>query len=279
MFKNNEAPISLFSFQDVVTSLLGIMLFFLLILAINMLEMIQAYEKSSPRQDEIKEARQANRILREQISNAEKDSKRYRRMLKENNADDEAALAIRRFELEEKIKKVKQQLPAAQAAEKLASDSEKREKKRQNGFPAARENVERLERDAAEQQQIHEQQQQQLKELKNAVDERRKKINITIDSSSNKIPVLIECSSGKIVIFEKLSAKRRDIKCRGPIVADMIREAVDILKNYSKDGYYFIFLIKPDAAKYGKYLFFAVEKDLAHYECGFEPVRADEEVF
>ena len=81
------------------------------------------------------------------------------------------------------------------------------------------------------------------------------------------------------MILEKISGKRIDIKCRGPVVADMIRELIELLKNYSKERYYFIFIIKPDAARYGKYLVYAVERELPQREVGFEPIRADEEVF
>ena len=102
MFKNSEPPISLFSFQDIITSLTGIVIFFLLIFALNLFEVREAPETSDASPEEIEAARQLNELLKKQIVSYENDLRAYHRKLL-CPATEKTSLRIELFRLQKKI--------------------------------------------------------------------------------------------------------------------------------------------------------------------------------
>ena len=68
MFNDDEPPVSLFSFQDIITSLTGIMIFFLLLLSLIIMELAQKTRDASPVARELEQVRIKNDVLKRQIS-------------------------------------------------------------------------------------------------------------------------------------------------------------------------------------------------------------------
>ena len=59
---------SLFSFQDIITSLTGIMIFFLLLLALNILNTAEAKQEESPLYQEIAYQKERKKLQEKQIA-------------------------------------------------------------------------------------------------------------------------------------------------------------------------------------------------------------------
>ena len=63
MFKDSDPPVSLFSFQDIVTTLIGIMILFVLLLSLELMETTRTFERNSPVMEELKQLRERRRSL------------------------------------------------------------------------------------------------------------------------------------------------------------------------------------------------------------------------
>ena len=73
MFNDNGSPVSLFSFQDIITGLTGIMIFFLLLLSLNILEMSSQETGLSSAEKELTLIREQNQISRKHIKEISED--------------------------------------------------------------------------------------------------------------------------------------------------------------------------------------------------------------
>ena len=67
MFRNSDPPISLFSFQDIVTTLIGIMVLFVLLLSLELIEATRIFEESSPVREELARLREQRKSLETQV--------------------------------------------------------------------------------------------------------------------------------------------------------------------------------------------------------------------
>ena len=124
MFKDHETPISLFSFQDIITCLTGIMLFFLLILSIKLMEITKMLEQQSPYRSEIVEWRERNELLKRQLTELAENIRTYRQRLAGAKREDRATLSIAKFRLEKKLNELQRNALKLQA-EKNSKAAEK----------------------------------------------------------------------------------------------------------------------------------------------------------
>ena len=278
MFNDNESPISLFSFQDIITSLTGIMIFFLLLFSLSILELTQKTMESSPVYEELKQIEKKNQILKQQISDISADIRTYRKRIKSIQAKDEATLTVERYRLERKIRELKLQKDnfdrkLKEEKEKYARLETENKKLKQKQEELERKNTE-LEKTAAE---IKEKE-KQISGLRKAIERRRKEVQITIDSSINKIPILIELSVDKICIFNTQSKSKSIISRKSPIISEFVADAVSHLRQFSPDKCYFVIMVKPSAANYISFFLFNMRKELRNATYGLEPILETEGV-
>ena len=95
MFKDSDPPVSLFSFQDIVTTLIGIMILFVLLLSLELMETTQTFERNSPVMEELKQLRERRRSLE---ARSEEMSRRLETLANELDAVGEMSEAEMRYE-------------------------------------------------------------------------------------------------------------------------------------------------------------------------------------
>ncbi len=276
MFKDNESPVSLFAFQDIITSLTGIMIFFLLLLALNILEKVPEKEKNDPAEKELELLQRKNALLRKHNTDIASEISTYRSQIKEAAKKDEAALLAEYFQLKEyigKLKKQQLQLETYQASEKdllQRSEGEKRDLMRKKKL--LEENIARG-RLLAEQ---NKQKKKRMAELQKKIKSKGRSVIVTLDSSIRKDPVLIECSASKIRIYNQKTHFSKEFIRETPVITAAVDAAIQQLRTYSVSGHYFVFLVKPGAAGYIRYFSNRFLTDMQGADWGMEPIYEKE---
>ena len=278
MFNNDEPPVSLFSFQDIITSLTGIMIFFLLLLSLNILDLMKRNQESSPTYKELEEIKGKNRILQAQVDDISSDIRSYRKRIQIAQTKDESALTIERYQLEKKINDLKFQ--KGDFDKKLKDEKEKyssfeeENKKLKHQLNELEQKDKKLKNMAAE----IEQKKKQISEIRKAIEKRRKDIQVMIDSSINKIPVLIDLSSDKICVYNPQEKTKKFFHRKDQMLAELISDAISHLQLFSKDKYYFVFMVRPSAADYLEDFLRCFKNEIKNPSYGTEPILEHEGV-
>lgn len=276
MFNNDEPPVSLFSFQDIITSLTGIMIFFLLLFSLNILELTQQAQEESPVYQELAQINEKNKILKRQIADISSDIRTYRKRIKAARLKDEAALKIERYRFEEKINELKQEdldrkLQVKKEKYTLLEKENSKLKQRQIQIEQEDEKLKKL---AAE----IEAGKKQIAEIRKAMEKRRKEVQITVDSSINKIPVLVELSVNEICIVNTKDKSKRIFPRKSPLISELVAEAVSHLRLFSPGRYYFVLMVKPSAADYIDFFLHRMLSEIKNASYGMEPILENEGV-
>ena len=278
MFNDDEPPVSLFSFQDIITSLTGIMIFFLLLLSLNILEVAQKTQDASPLHQELAQIKEKNKILQKHIDEISRDLKSYKRRVKNAQQKDESALVLERYRLEKESRRLKNL--DRELAEQIAREKERlaRLEKQNQQLRKTREEIEREVRQNQELTRQIEQKRQQIEKTRKMIERRRKEVQVTLDAGINKIPILIECSRDRICIRNTEDDANRRFNRSGPDIPSFLKEVFSYLKNFSPQKYYFVFLIKPSAAAYLSFLRIQFSRTMENADCGFEPILENEAI-
>ena len=263
MFNNNEPPVSLFSFQDIITSLTGIMIFFLLLFSLSIMEFAQNRQDSSPVYKELEQIRAKNQILKNQITEMSADIRDYRKKIKAARSKDETALTIERYRLEQKLRELK-----VQKNEKENARLKQRKKE-----------LEQQEDKVKELAYAVEQKKKQVAEIRKAIEKRRKEVQVTVDASIKKIPVLIECSEDRICIVDTAEKTRRVLPRKSPILTELVGQAISALRHFPPEKYYFVFMVKPSAVRYLTILLSRLQSEIRSADFGIEPILENEEIY
>lgn len=273
MFKNSESPISLFSFQDIITALTGIMLLFLLVLSLLLMEVSEQRQKSSPVATQLKQEQQRHNELNAELQLREKELAGYRQLLRSSAGKDAGLRRLELFRLEKELSVLDPELETLQNSLKTLQQRVDDAVRRRNALkrqlvPEKNAAAER----AAFEKTIAELQ-REIKLINDRIKDKRRLITIT-SSDSSKHPLLIECSSRRIRIIDKRSRNVLNV----PFVTEnsAFNELTRKLQQFPPDRFYYIFLIKPSAVSYSNGLFQRY-RSRGEVECGFEPVLESEE--
>ena len=274
MFKNDESPLSLFSFQDIITCLTGIMLFFLLIMSIQIIEITMRYEMESPHRAELEELKRRNDLLRRQMRDIERDAATYRSRLRKAHKEDVASLTMEKFRLERQLRE--KQLRQKEMAEKqkqlkqLKEDEEKRKaqlEKQLRELDEAIAKLEDLDRNNAELS-------EKIEKIRKEISDRRHKVEILVSGHTTKKPIVLECSKNMAVIRD-LGTGNSEVVSRDDLSPeDFVRKIFRSAGTYSADDCYFAVLAKPDSAGYLSALRVFMRR--SGYEFGIEPILESE---
>lgn len=190
--RNNGPAISLFSFQDIITSITGIMFLIVLMLMLLMLELDSIPADGSAVDPQLDELRRTAASLRTEASRQEADTADLMKQLDELRKLDPAELEKRRNKLLEEIRRL------AAGASNL-DEAALRQKREAEEFAARRKTIEEETRQLSESIKLK---QQYAARLRKEVDrlaaeklQRDRLIPYTVSRSSGKTPVLIECSA------------------------------------------------------------------------------------
>ena len=278
MFNDDEPPVSLFSFQDIITSLTGIMIFFLLLLSLIIIELTQKTRDASPVARELEQVRMKNDVLKKQISEMASDIRDYRKRIRIAQSRDESALILERYRLEKQLAELKSQKDSfdrelKKNQEKYAASEKLNQKLRQQ-----QKELEQKERQSREMAAKIDQKKKQAAETRRTIEKRRREVQVTIDSSINKIPVLIDCSKDKINIIDSQKKTRKVFLRKSPLLSALVDEAVAHLQQFPADKYYFVFMVKPSAVDYIRFFITALREKVRSPSLGVEPILEHEGV-
>jgi len=277
MFKNQESPLSLFSFQDIITCLTGIMLFFLLLLSIKILEITKLLEQQSPYRAEIAEWQQRNELLRNQLDDVGKDIRSYRRRIVSSKHEDRATLAIDKFKLERESKALQDELRRLQEERRARIEAREKEDARQKELERRESELQKAQDKAeaiAKQNRAFE---ENIRRLREEIRRRKHSVSIAVAGNTDKTPIAVVCSKDRIRIVDLSRKKEISIPRNGPILSEMADEACRRLGDYPLQKYYFAFLCKPSAAGYFSYLLQVVGNAYKGIELGHEPILESED--
>lgn len=278
MFNDNGSPISLFSFQDIITSLTGIMIFFLLLLSLNILEISSQKTELSSAEKELTLVKEQNKIRRIHIKEISDDISSYRMRIRSASAKDESTLAIEHFNRKQQIKEQKKQLKEIEQEILVEKDSLVQvETKRKELSEKSKEIEEQLAKNNALANEIKEKK-RKAEDIRKAIKQKKNSVSVTIDSNINRQPILVECSASKICVYDKVANEKIISTRHTPIASQLVAEVLRKLSSFPADKYYFVFLVKPSAVNYISYLLSSFQAEKKNAVWGLEPIYETEGV-
>lgn len=249
MFKNSEPPMSLFSFQDIITSLTGIMIFFLLLLALNILNTAEAKQEESPLYQEIAYQKERKKLQEKQIAELSGLLKDYRRRISSIEHTDGSTLRLKHFSLAKLLKKLEEeQIETVRNTEQ--------EQQKESGARLKNDRLEKRRQELNQKKQENDLAAEQNRQKKKQIEQERSKplptrriIDISIDSSIDKTPLVITCSKDSITIKGK-GVRDRQITQTSRKNLELENKLMYELNAFDQNQYYFVFLVKPSASDY-----------------------------
>lgn len=276
MFKNSESPISLFSFQDIITSLTGIMLTVVLLLALELINSRQKQAEASPLAQELEVARQIRDAAEKRKKELEADIARLQEASMSSFKYDVKILRINEQAIKEELEKIEEALSAAKKEqgkldEKLAEQSSRAEvlKEEQRKKDEIRSKAEKI---AKENKLLEE----KLGKVNEALDKKRKGVKISFSGGTDKKPVLVECSRMLVRVSVFQSGEVKEFRPKSPILTDMVKDVVSYLSTLPSSKYYIVFLAKPSSGAYFNFLQRYSSEKLTH-SIGEEPIYEEED--
>lgn len=278
MFRNSEPPVSLFSFQDIITSLTGIMIFFLLLLSLNIIELMQKNQADTPEYQELARAKAKNAVLKNQIAEISRDIANYREKIRSARQQDRSALLIERYRLEKKLRELASRHRELEKRKSEAAERQSQLEKRNRQLAKEKRDLEEHAKQNRSSADSNERLKKQIAELRREIERRRQEVRVTVDSSIRKIPLLLECSVDRIRVVQLQPRSIRVFERKSPISSELANEVAAYLQSFAGEKYYFVFMIKPSAAGYIHYLIRRVQMTIRNADCGLEPIRESETV-
>lgn len=277
MFKNDESPLSLFSFQDIITCLTGIMLFFLLLLSIRIMEITKLFEQQSPYRSEIAEWQRRNELLRQQLRDVENDIHSYRRRIAGIRHEDRATLTLAKFRLERESSELQADMKRLREHHAVRSEAKKKEEAREKTLERQRAELQNAEDRANAVRQQNLAYEESIRKLREEIRKRKHSVYVRVTGKTGKAPIVLVCSRDNIRIVELARKKEVVVPRRGPFFSEMVNEVCRRIGDYPRQNHYFALLIKPSAAGYLPYLLQTISDSCPGIELGNEPILESED--
>jgi len=246
MARKDDAPaISLFSFQDIITSLTGIMFLIVLLLILFMLEMSPKKELQAARQE-----RRAIAATRAEIEAMQQQMTSLRKSEKELSSRIEVLQKEDLDTLREKITRVQHERDAIRSKEASLQEAIRQCKKRTEEAAAHTAQLERQNRELAR---SAEEEEKRLDALRKSVQNSRVQaeqlkhvVRYTVENASTLAPVLVECNRNGISLLECATGQRVDLPCPEGTSAARQQLFLDYLSQRNTQGEYYTILVKPE---------------------------------
>ncbi len=272
--KSEQQPFSLFSFQDIITCVTGIMLFIVLMFTLQLI--VNKVETAATQKNDAGRVEHMQRKLAEMTDEKQQLTEWLERsrstLLKKLNVDTsalpekisrlESHMALLKIRLEQAHRETKAHNEKADTVEQSLADGEAELtelKKKQTELAEARA-VSRSETEATRKK-IEE----KMKKAANFIDVNASRLN-------GKKPIVVECSGAKI----KINTPQKDagaVTITATTEAAMMRQLKEVLDKRSNTSEYLAVMLKPSAAGYFQELR-KMAKSM-NFEIGFEPFAED----
>lgn len=267
--KNNESPISLFSFQDIITSITGVMLLVVMLMILEIISSRMADVASEEnRIEEIADMKSSLQKLKEEQKELQKWLDENREKVQFLSANIEQIPELVKKEKLEK-KKLSEQVEAlatkernaTKRKEELLAELKRLEKKLEDLLAASGGKA------FAELVRV----QLEIKKLAQELEDKKDKVFFTTKREEGRNPVLVECSSKSLKI--KIVKENKVIKLDIGSSAGALVSFSAWLKTRKMSREYITLLVKPSAVDYIQKL----EKELRRtsFQYGLEPMEED----
>lgn len=274
MSKKHDVPISLFSFQDIITSLIGVMIIFVLLFAIEFLQTQEKQLRTSAHYDRIMSLINQKKLAEEDLEKInELYAKQVRREL-DIIANDPIQLQAKinaRSEEKDKLLVISEEKKSVEGIlkQKISLEYSK------NDEIAKDREDKTQELDSLEENEQHniDNLTQEKKRFEKRLEDARRHLDIVFDSVSFKKPLLIQCSEETIEIGVYGENSRKSF----PIDGSNYQSVFQYVSDYSSSGYYLVVLVKPSFAQFFDDFFSSLEKSFPNHEKGAEPIFENED--
>ena len=261
------SAVSLFSFQDLITSITGIMFLVVLMLVLSLLNAHIPEKHFTPPQETAQLTAEAVQLQKTiaalQMHNQDND-----RQLAELRKLSPEELPRRRNSLQEKLKQIMEKLKQQDdSLQQIKTQSDRDEK----NLAQLNEITNRL-----AESNLH--QQKQLAELTLALQQLQRKqeqmkslLKYTVDSSSGKIPVLLELGSDGIQLLDTSAMQKLDLRSNS--IENSMNNLQNQLSRFDPAQYYFSAAVKPGGFIYAGKVLSLLKK--SGFERGVEIIPED----
>lgn len=258
----DNSPVSLFSFQDIITSLTGIMFLVVLLLVVMMLNKhISVVTEKTPVDRQLQNELTQLKVQLQELQNLHSD------------LDDEL-LELQALSPEELERQLTAERSRIYTLRTTWQDNNKLLTKLQYQYQAVEDALRKLKNQQQTEQEKSAQLQAKIAETKKSI--RQKELEIkqkerllkyTITSSGSKQPLLIELNINGVQLFDPEQQKLYDLRITGDAAASIDR-LIPLIAAYSSSQYYFSAAIAPNGFAYAEKLLALLK---AHnFERGFE---------
>lgn len=248
-----SAPLSLFSFQDIITTVSGIMLLVMLMLALEVVARPAGKPAAPAARDTAAPSTADIERLREEIAQARREAQEAAKL----NLDD-APARVERMEQE-----------TAKTRDKAARLRAEAEASRRSAQTAARAE--------AQAKQEESRLQAELEALRKRLEDQESlnRVNYTFAKLTNKTPVLVECSAAGIAV--RLAGKEPQVlsfvDASSPHFQSSLRRFQAWARGRNPAREAFIVLVKPSASGYAQEVIDALKQ--SGFDVGHEPLEED----
>ena len=262
MARNEEdSAISLFSFQDIITSLTGIMFLVVLLLVLMLLTSHQPGGKAA---EEVRDLQTQIEKLRKELQSLQQTQQTLDDSLQKLKQLSDKEIEVMHHQLQEQVRQTRQKLEDTTRLNHIAQQENKDIRQKiqtaEETAGTVSKKIESLQKSIARQKEILKKKEQEIKQKKQL-------IKFAIDSSSSKKPLLAELDANGITLFYPEENRRIDFKNPGN-VDSALRNFNMYLTGVDKTEYYFSVAIKPNGFKYANSLLKMLKE--SNIERGFE---------
>lgn len=266
--RDQSSPISLFSFQDIITCVIGIMV---LIVLIMILELLSRTENATPPPEQIIEAPSDTKKIQNKVVFLEEEISKIKQKLEKSKNSLDQISEMSPNNIKEQTKTMENELKEKR---KLLTDLRiklKNVEKENEKIISIVNNVEKL-------QQEKDNLQENISEMEKYLADMilNKRVNyvaeITVDQ---KHPFLVECLRDKIITASIVDGEKSRI-FDNPNESKRLTEFIEWVKSKDEDMEYFLVLIKPSCIKTGNKIIGLIKNE--GYDVGFDPIEEDRTV-
>ncbi len=247
--KDDSPAISLFSFQDIITSLTGIMFLVVLLLVIFMMDLHKADDPKT-----VKETRQISeaaskraRELKKQLVRLRKQEAQYQTRIRELQKLDLDSLWIRLESMRRELQKHQvriRNLAAKRSALKKAAE------RQQQQLKDLRERADRENQECIASAQRVQKLQEELKKKYARTVKVRNALKYVVENDTSFAPVLVECTPAGIRIMECSTGQETDLRIAGGSFTERRRRFVEWVRQRGRNDEYYTILLKPGSVEY-----------------------------
>ena len=273
-----RSPISLFSFQDIITCLTGIMIVVVLVLLLEVIESAATRAARSALNAERLEVIELEKELIAQVEAARTQLQNAQQELRENRPLTVAALQTRRSELDDRLRQIQEQ---REEARQNAAELDEKWKKLQLRSTELEQLKKQLEAAKKENQTLH----TRLTELRDRFKANemewvagRTPLRIEFVGHFERKPLLFECTGNAILMRDPAQPEKilREFSSNAPTMQTEIDRMIEYLETRSPEREYPVLLVRAEAAGYLEELLNRLREN--NWRVGFEPIGTREEI-